>query len=179
MTDSTDTIETMPPLTPETRAALERLLEADTSSAADPAALVRMLGQATARLDADDEMLRAVMAAQAAGVSWKQIGASLGINESACRSRYYGRAADLAGRKAEIAKRKEATAKRARVRATSIVPTDLPGMSVAEYAAAAGLTPTVVYRMLDSGKLAGKNVELDDGRRYRRVLTPPPATISE
>jgi hypothetical protein len=177
-----DTIMNDMPLTPETRTALQQLLEADSRSPEDPVALIRALGAATSRLSAD-ETLQAVMTAEkvmaAAGVSkqatWQKIGESLGITAAAARDRYSGKAQDLDGRKAEIARRREQTRKRARLAVRSIKPTSLPGLSAREYADTVGLSRMQVYRLLDAGTLQGETVTLDDGRSYRRVLTSPPA----
>jgi hypothetical protein len=177
-----DTIMNDMPLTPETRAALEQLLAADSRSTEDPVALIRALGAATIRLGAD-ETLVAVMDAEsrlvAAGVSkqlmWERIGESLGITAAAARDRYSGQSQDLEGRRAEIARRREQTKRRARLAVKSIKPQGLPGLSAREYADAVGLSRVQVYRLLDAGKLEGETVVLDDGRSYRRVITPVPS----
>ena len=52
----------------------------------------------------------------------------------------------------------------------SSVPTDLPGLSVAEAATQLGVTPQAIYLQVSRGKLASQTIELADGRTYKRVF---------
>jgi hypothetical protein len=59
------------------------------------------------------------------------------------------------------------------------VPTDLPGLSVAEAAARLGVTPQAIYQRVTRGLLEAQTVQLPDGRSYKRVFLPEDAASPE
>lgn len=152
----------VPFLSDDTRAALARLGDGDRAGAVpDPLDRLHDIRNLSALLDRDRATLRAVRDALAAGSSWEQVASAAGLGPAAARWRWQGSDEDIAGRH-------EAGRKRA-VRPSS-VPTDLPGLSVADAARSFGVTAQAVYLQISRGKLESRMVELPDGRRYKRVF---------
>jgi len=148
-------------LSPETRAALERVLALDTAVAADPLALVAALRTASAALDADPAALRAVRAALEAGASWSDVAQAAQLSPAASRWRWQGDDAEIAARHEAGRKRSERPSSK---------PTDLPGLSVAEAAKQLGVTAQAIYLRVSRGQLRAETVTLPDGRSYKRVF---------
>ncbi|MFF2387481.1 hypothetical protein [Agromyces sp. NPDC058104] len=113
-------------------------------------------------LEADPAVLAAVRDAVAAGVGWDEIAEAAGLSASAAKYRW-------AGDDETIAARQEASRKRKRERPSS-VPTELPGLSVAEAAARFGVTAQAIYQRVNRGLLRAETVQLPDGRKYKRVF---------
>lgn len=149
-------------LSPGSRFALERLLAGDD---ADPDGLQRLrdIRSALAALEAEDATLVAVRSALADGRSWAEIADAAGLGVAAATWRWRGSDAEIVARHA---------AGRARAARPSSVPTDLPGLSVADMASKLGVTPQAVYQRITRGLLTATTVELPDGRRYKRVVEP-------
>ena len=116
---------------------------------------------AVAALDADAATLAAVREALDAGAGWGAIAAAAGVGIAAAKWRWQGS-------DAEIASRHEAGRKRAA--RPSSRPVDLPGLSVAEAAAALGVTAQAIYLRVSRGQLRAETVTLEDGRSYKRVF---------
>lgn len=135
---------------------------ADAETEATPLERLRGIRSLIAALEADPASLVAVRAALDAGRSWEAIADAAGLSPSAAKYRW-------AGDDDEIAARHEASRKRKRERPSS-VPTDLPGLSVAEAAARLGVTPQAIYQRVTRGLLRAETVELPDGRTYKRVF---------
>lgn len=152
----------MPYLSDSTRAALQRVLDGD-SSEATPDALQRLrdLRALSAALEHDPATLAAVRDAVGAGAGWDDVAAAAGLKPAAAKWRWHGT-------DAEIAERHEAGRKRSA--RPSSVPTDLPGLSVAEAAARLGVSAQAVYLRITRGTLRAETVELADGRSYKRVF---------
>ncbi len=158
----------MPSLSPDTWAAISRL--AACTPAGDPLELVRAIRLLQQALDAEAATLAGVRAALAGGSDWKQVADAAGLQTAAAKWRWQGSDDEIAARLA---------AGRKRSARPSSVPTDLPGLSVAEAAAQLGVTAQAVYLQVRRGTLASRTVELPDGRSYKRVFpvgeTPPDA----
>jgi hypothetical protein len=120
---------------------------------------------AVAALDADAATLAAVREALDAGAGWPAIAAAAGVGVAAAKWRWQGS-------DAEIADRHEAGRKRAA--RPSSRPVDLPGLSVAEAAAALGVTAQAIYLRVSRGQLRAETVTLPDGRSYKRVFPSEP-----
>lgn len=151
----------MPYLSAETRAALERVIAGDAGEVPDALARLRDIRSAIAALEEDEATLTAVRDAVASGSSWDDIAHAAGLKPAAAKWRWQGS-------DEEIATRHEAGRKRAA--RPSSVPTDLPGLSVAEAAKKLGVTPQAIYLKVSRGTLRAETVELDDGRKYKRVF---------
>jgi DNA-directed RNA polymerase specialized sigma24 family protein len=136
------------------RDAFEALL-----AAATPLEAVRATRAATAELDAS--LLGLVRDALAAGASWTEVADAAGLTPAAAKWRWQGT-------DAEISARVEAGRKRSQ--RPSSVPTDLPGLSVAEAAQSLGITPQAVYLRVSRGQLRAETVTIADGRSYKRVF---------
>jgi hypothetical protein len=134
----------------------------DAETDAGPLERLRGIRSLIAALEADPASLVAVREALEAGRSWEVIADAAGLSPSAAKYRW-------AGDDDEIAARQEASRKRKRERPSS-VPTDLPGLSVAEAAARMGVTPQAIYQRVTRGLLRAETVELPDGRTYKRVF---------
>jgi hypothetical protein len=145
-------------------------LEQSTTDAA-PLARLRGIRSLVTALEADPAQLAAVRAALDAGATWEQIADAAGLSASAAKYRW-------AGDDAEIAARQEASRERKRDRPSS-VPTDLPGLSVSEAAARLGVTPQAIYQRVTRGQIEAQTVQLPDGRSYKRVFLPEPASSPE
>ena len=115
-------------------------------------------------LDADPASLTAVREAVDAGASWDEVADAAGLSPSAAKYRW-------SGDDEAIAARHEASRKRKRERPSS-VPTELPGLSVADAARQLGVTPQAIYQRVNRGLLEATTVELPDGRKYKRVFPP-------
>ncbi len=148
-------------LAPTTRAALARLAEHDENSESPPIERLRAIRALLLALETDPATLAGVRAALEQGASWKQIADAAGLKPAAAKWRWHG--TDM-----EIEARQDAGRKRSL--RPSNVPTDLPGLSVAEAAAKLGITPQAVYLQVSRGRLYGRTVELPDGRSYKRVF---------
>ena len=152
----------MPYLTASTRAAIERILAGD---AADPAPggidRLRAIRGLLTELEQDPATLQAVRDAVAAGSEWDEVAAAAGLKPAAAKWRWQGT-------DAEIAERHEAGRKRSA--RPSSVPTDLPGLSVAEAAKQLGVSAQAVYLRITRGTLRAETVQLADGRAYKRVF---------
>ena len=137
---------------------------ADDDTDAAPLERLRGIRSLIAALEADPASLASVRDALAAGGTWDEIADAAGLSPSAAKYRW-------AGDDDEIEARHEASRKRKRERPSS-VPTDLPGLSVAEAAARLGVTPQAIYQRATRGLMEVQTVELPDGRTYKRVFLP-------
>lgn len=153
----------MPPfLADAARAALTRLTDDDRADATpDPLERLRAIRSLIAALEQDPAALDAVRAALAVGAGWEQIAAASGLKPAAAKWRWQGS-------DEEIASRHEAGRKRSA--RPSSVPTDLPGLSVAEAARRLGVSAQAIYLRVSRGTLAASTVQLPDGRSYKRVF---------
>jgi hypothetical protein len=153
----------MPPfLANSARAALTRLIDADRADATpDPLERLRAIRSLIAALEQDPAALDAVRDALAAGAGWDQIAEASGLKSAAAKWRWQGS-------DAEIESRHEAGRKRSA--RPSSVPTDLPGLSVAEAARRLGVSAQAIYLRVSRGTLAASTVQLPDGRSYKRVF---------
>jgi hypothetical protein len=153
----------MPPfLANSARAALTHLIDADRADTTpDPLERLRAIRSLIAALEQDPAALDAVRDALAAGVGWDQIAEASGLKSAAAKWRWQGS-------DAEIASRHEAGRKRSA--RPSSVPTDLPGLSVAEAARRLGVSAQAIYLRVSRGTLAASTVQLPDGRSYKRVF---------
>ncbi|MFO7689304.1 MAG: hypothetical protein R6W83_01905 [Cryobacterium sp.] len=154
-----------------TAAALSHLAALGTE--AQPLELVRAIRVLQRALDADAATLTAVRASLDGGATWSQVAEAAGVQVAAAKWRWQGSDAEIAARLA---------AGRKRSARPSSVPTDLPGLSVAEAAARLGVTAQAVYLQVRRGTLVSRTVELPDGRSYKRVFpageTPPSSSAS-
>ena len=132
---------------------------------ASPLERLRGIRSLVAALESDPASLAAVREALGSGRTWDEIADAAGLSASAAKYRW-------AGDDDEIAARHEASRKRKR---PSTVPTELPGLSVAEAAAKLGVTPQAIYQRVTRGLLRAETVELADGRKYKRVFPDEPA----
>lgn len=148
-------------LADSTRAALDRLLVHDDDSDAAPIERLAAIRSLLHELDTDAATLAAVRASLAVGATWEQIAAAAQLKPAAAKWRWQG--ADE-----EIAARLDAGRKRSA--RPSSVPTDLPGLSVAEAAAQLGVSVQAIYLQVKRGTLDSRTVELPDGRSYKRVF---------
>ncbi|MDH6237362.1 hypothetical protein [Cryobacterium sp. CG_9.6] len=158
-------------LAPGTRAALNAVHSLSGESARGDGAPLERLRAVRAllhELEADPVMLTSVRAAVEGGSTWDEIAEAAGLKPAAARWRW-------AGTDEEISARLLAGRKRS-VRPSS-VPTDLPGLSVAEAAAQLGVSAQAVYLQVSRGKLTSQTVQLDDGRSYKRVFLNSAPTI--
>ena len=131
------------------------------SGARSPLERVAAVRGAVTALEADEATLAAVREALDAGAGWDEIAAAAGLGVAAAKWRWQGS-------DAEIALRHEAGRKRA-VRPSSR-PADLPGLSVAEAAAALDVTVQAIYLRVSRGQLRAETITLPDGRSYKRVF---------
>ncbi|MFC5790534.1 hypothetical protein EDM22_10195 [Agromyces tardus] len=149
-------------LSDDTARALAALVRLEQATDAAPLARLRGIRELAATLEADPAALVAVRAALADGAGWDDVAEAAGLSASAAKYRW-------AGDDDEIAERHEASRRRKRERPSS-VPTDLPGLSVAEAAAKFGVTAQAIYQRVNRGLLEARTVELPDGRKYKRVF---------
>ena len=148
-------------LSPATAEALTALAALDADPGSAPLARLRALRRLQSALDADPAVLASARAAEAAGASWTEIGEAAGLGSAAAKWRWQGTDEQIDARH---------DAGRKRAARPSSVPTDLPGLSVAEAAAQLGVTAQAIYLKVSRGKLASRTVELADGRSYKRVF---------
>ena len=146
-------------LSEETRQRLTALAAADEHT--PPLDLVRCIRALAAALEADHATLAAVRAARAAGSGWDEVADAAGLGLAATKWRWQGTDDEIAARH---------DAGRKRSARPSSVPTDLPGLSVAEAARRLDLTVQAVYLRISRGQLEATTVQLADGRSYKRVL---------
>ena len=136
------------------RDAFDALLAAST-----PLESVRATRAASAELDAS--LLGIVREALDSGATWDEVADAAGLSPAASKWRWQGTDADIEARIA---------AGRKRSQRPSSVPTDLPGLSVAEAARSLGITPQAVYLRVSRGQLRAEIVTIADGRSYKRVF---------
>lgn len=157
-------------LAPDTRAALAAvnslagLSEASHTSEQPPSTPIerlRALRRLLHELEADPATLTSVREARDTGAGWDEIADASGLKPAAARWRWSGTDDEIAARL--LAGRKRS------VRPSS-VPTDLPGLSVAEAASRLGVSAQAVYLQVSRGKLSSETVQLPDGRSYKRVF---------
>ena len=148
-------------LSPTTTAALERLLALQADAGCAPLERLRAIRALQSALEHDPATLVAVRDARSAAKSWDEIADATGLKAPAAKWRW-------GGTDDEISARLEAGRKRS-VRPSS-VPTDLPGLSVAEAAAARGVSAQAIYLQVRRGTLVSRTVTLPDGRSYKRVF---------
>ena len=141
------------------RDAFDALLAAST-----PLESVRATRAAASELDAS--LLGIVREALDGGASWDEVADAAGLTPAAAKWRWQGTDADIEARIA---------AGRKRSQRPSSVPTDLPGLSVAEAARSLGITPQAVYLRVTRGQLRAETVTIADGRSYKRVFVSPDA----
>lgn len=140
-------------LADETRAALERVL----AGSDDPLQALRDIRFALSALDG--ETLPAVRAVLPTA-DWEAIADAAGLKAPAAKWRWQGT-------DEEIAVRHEAGRKRSE--RPSSVPTDLPGLSVAEASKQLGVSAQAIYLRVSRGQLRAETVERA-GRSYKRVF---------
>ena len=148
-------------LSPATSAALARLAQLDADTESAPIERLRGIRRLHEALDTDPATMASVRAALGQGASWEQVADAAGLKPAAAKWRWQGTDAEIAARQ---------DAGRKRSARPSSVPTDLPGLSVAEAAAKLGITPQAVYLQVSRGRLSSRTVELPDGRSYKRVF---------
>jgi len=143
-------------LSPESEAAI-----AAVASASAPLERLAAVRAAIAALEADPATLQAVRDARADGADWAAVAEAAGLGAAAAKWRWQGTDAEIAAR---------AEAGRKRSTRPSSVPTDLPGMSVADAARSLGVSAQAIYLRVSRGQLRAETVELPDGRKYKRVF---------
>lgn len=149
-------------LAESTRAALERVAAGDRADEV-PDALERLSGirSLITELENDPATLAGVRDALEGGASWEQIAQAASIKPAAAKWRWQGSDDEIAARHA---------AGRKRSGRPSSVPTDLPGLSVAEAAAKLGVSAQAIYLRVTRGTMRAETVTLADGRSYKRVF---------
>ncbi len=148
-------------LSPDSRAAVDRLLSLDGQATPAPLQRLSSVRSAVVTLDADPAALRAVRDALEAGIGWSEIAKAAGLAPSAARWRWSGTDAEIAARHAAGRKRSERPSSK---------PADLPGLSVSEAAKQLGVTAQAIYLRVSRGQLRAETVTLPDGRSYQRVF---------
>ncbi|CAN5205611.1 hypothetical protein BH11ACT2_BH11ACT2_01030 [soil metagenome] len=143
-------------LDPATRGALERLLAADVANA-EPLERMRAIRSAQAALESDPAMLAAV---RESGAGWDEVATASRLSASAAKWRWQGTDAEIAARHEQGRRRSQRP---------SSVPTDLPGLSVAEAAHRLGVSAQAVYLRVSRGQLRAETV-VRAGRSYKRVF---------
>lgn len=161
-------------LAPDTRAALAAVgalaglanpAEPSGAPESTPIERLRAVRRLLQQLEADAVTLTSVRQALAEGAGWDEIAEASGLKPAAARWRWSGTDEEIAARL--LAGRKRS------VRPSS-VPTDLPGLSVAEAATRLGVSAQAVYLQVSRGKLSSQTVQLPDGRSYKRVFLKEP-----
>jgi hypothetical protein len=137
-----------------TRAALQELLDARSG-------IERLRGIHSLTDFLKHEELAAVRDALDDGADWESIADAAGLQPAAAKWRWQGT-------DEEIAERHEKGRKRSA--RPSSVPTDLPGLSVADAAAKLGISAQGVYLRASRGQLRTETVTIADGRSYKRVF---------
>lgn len=150
-------------LDPATRASVQGLLDARSG-------IERLRGIRSLSEFLKHEELAAVRDALDAGADWEAIADAAGLQPAAAKWRWQGT-------DAEIAERHEKGRKRS-VRPSS-VPTDLPGLSVAEAATALGISAQGVYLRASRGQVRTETVTIADGRSYKRVFLDETAIVED
>jgi hypothetical protein len=152
----------MPFLTDESRLALERLGAGDLADVEpDPLDRLRDIRSLIVALEREPATLKAVRDALAGAASWEEVAAASGLKPAAAMWRWQGSDEEIAARH-EAGRRRGAR--------PSSVPTDLPGLSVAEAAKSLGVSAQAVYLRISRGTLESRTVQLADGRSYKRVF---------
>lgn len=131
------------------------------AGAVAPLERLRAIRRLIQELEADPATLAGVRDALDAGAGWDEVAEAALLKPAAARWRW-------SGTDDEIAARQAAGRKRA-VRPSS-VPTELPGLSVAQAATTLGVTAQAIYLKVSRGTLASRTVQLPDGRSYKRVF---------
>jgi transposase-like protein len=149
----TDPVEI--PLSPESLRAIAEL-----QGASAPLDVLRGIRSVIAVLDSEPALLASVRAALDAGSTWDDIALAAGLKPAAAKWRWQGSDEEIAAR---------LDAGRKRSTRPSSVPTDLPGVSVAEAAKTLGVSAQAIYLRVTRGTLRAETVTLDDGRSYKRV----------
>lgn len=151
-------------LDPATIGALQHLAALDADEGVNPLEVLRGIRALQNALETDPATLTSVRAAVSAGAGWEDVAGAAGLKAAAARWRWLGTDAEIAARLA---------AGRKRSARPSSVPTDLPGLSVAEAAARLGVTASAIYLKVSRGTLESREVTLPDGRTYKRVFPSP------
>ena len=147
-------------LSRKTRTALDALISLD-ETGAGPLDRLRAIRSLQAALEQDPATLTAVRDALAAKTSWDEIADATGLKSPAAKWRWGGTDDEI---------RERLAAGRKRSTRPSSVPTDLPGLSVAEAASARGVSAQAIYLQVRRGTLISRTVTLPDGRSYKRVF---------
>jgi len=126
-----------------------------------PLERLRAVRRLLQELEADAVTLTSVRKALVDGAGWDDIAEASGLKPAAARWRWSGTDDEIEAR---------LVAGRKRSARPSSVPTDLPGLSVAEAAARLGVSAQAVYLQVSRGKLSSQTVQLPDGRSYKRVF---------
>lgn len=151
-----------PFLSEPARSALGRLATGESRDALpSPLSRIADIRRLVAALEADPAVLASVRDALAVGTSWQEISDAAVLTIPAAKWRWAGTDAEIAAR---------LSAGRKRSARPSSVPTDLPGQSVAEAARQLGVTAQAIYLRVSRGLLRSETIELDDGRKYKRVF---------
>ncbi len=153
-------------LSQASRSALEYLALVQADAAGSSLERLRAIRSVQAALESDPATLAAVRGALANDVSWSEIAEAAALKVPAAKWRWDGTDDEL---------RERHEAGRKRSARPSSVPTDLPGLSVAEAAAARGVSAQAIYLQVRRGTLHSRTVTLDDGRSYKRVFPADPA----
>lgn len=148
-------------LSPATSSALALLNTLHAEDGGTPVDRLRAIRSLQSALESDPATLAAVREAAAAKNSWDEIAAAAGLKVAAAKWRWDGTDSEIRDR-LEAGRRRSAR--------PSSVPTDLPGLSVAEAAAARGVSAQAIYLQVRRGTLLSQTVTLDDGRSYKRVF---------
>lgn len=138
----------------QTREALQRLLDAGSG-------LDRLRGIHSVIEVLRDEELAAVRGALDDGADWEAIADAAGLQPTAAKWRWQGTDDEIAARHEKGRKRSARP---------SSIPTDLPGLSVAEAATRLGISAQGVYLRAARGHVRTETVTIADGRSYKRVF---------
>lgn len=154
---------TMAPfLSDQARAALGRLSRGDAAAEPpDPLERLRDIRALELHLASEPAVLASVRDALERGAGWAEVAEAAQLGTAAAKWRWQGTDEEIAARQ---------DAGRKRSARPSSVPTDLPGLSVADAAARLGVSAQAVYLRISRGTLQARTIELSDGRKYKRVL---------
>jgi len=151
-----------PYLSDPARAALERLSHGDAAAEPpEPLGRLRDIRTLELHLASEPAVLRSVRDALDGGATWAEVANAAQLGTAAAKWRWQGTDEEIAARQ---------DAGRKRSARPSSVPTDLPGLSVADAAARLGVSAQAVYLRITRGQLQAHTIELPDGRKYKRVL---------
>ncbi len=128
---------------------------------AAPLERLRAIRRLLHELESDPATLAGVRGALDAGAGWDEIADAALLKPAAAKWRWSGTDDEIAARQA---------AGRKRAARPSSVPTELPGLSVAQAATTLGVTSQAIYLKVSRGTLASRTVQLPDGRSYKRVF---------